>query len=412
MKFCMFHLMPYRALPDDFQERYRSICVDVPSHLYDPLKGARMYNDTLDELIYADQMGLDGVCVNEHHSHMYGMMPSPNLMAAALARQTSQAAVVVLGNSLPLYSPAIRVAEEFAMLDAISGGRLVAGFPVGSSHDTNFSYGEPPATLREKYREAHDLILQSWTRPEVFSYNGKYNKLRYVNVLPKPVQKPHPPIWVPGGGSIETWDFCLENDYVYSYLSYAGAESGLSRLKGFWERAEELGVEKNPYRAGFLQLVVVSETDERAERDYAEHALYFFKKCLHTYPGYVEAPGYRTMRTISANVQSVYTNTRQQQAREWSWGDYVEAGNIIAGSPATVRDRLREAITKLHVGNLMVLLHIGSMPKELTLKNIQLFAEEVMPHLTDMWSDWENRWWIKPVVETGRTAAPISTLSD
>ena len=410
MKFCMFHLMPYRDLPADFEDQYRSICVDVPSHLYDPLMGSRMYNDALDELVYADKMGMDGVCVNEHHSHMYGMMPSPNLMAAALARETSQAAVIVLGNSLPLYSPAIRVAEEFAMLDAISGGRLIAGFPVGSSHDTNFSYGEVPATLREKYREAHDLIIQAWTRDEVFSFNGKFNQLRYVNVLPKPIQKPHPPIWVPGGGSVETWDFCLENDYVYCYLSYSGYENGMTRIRGFWDRAEELGYDNNPYRAGFLQLVVVSETDEQAEKDYAEHAMYFFKKCLHTYAGFVEAPGYRTMNTITRNLRSTFANARTQQAEEWTWRDYVDAGNIIAGSPATVRDRLREAIKGLNVGNLMVLLHIGSMPKELTMKNIQMFSEEVMPHLQDMWPEWENRWWIKPVGQASREA--VSTPGD
>ncbi len=413
MKFCMFHLMPYRDLPDDFEKRYRSICVDVPSsELYDPLQGAQMYNDALDELVYASKMGMDGICVNEHHSHMYGMMPSPNLMASALARETENSAIIVLGNSITLYSPAIRVAEEFAMLDAISGGRLVAGFPVGSSHDTNYSYGETPATLREKYAEAHDLIIESWTRPDVFSFNGKYNQLRYVNVIPKPVQKPHPPIWVPGGGSVETWDFCLEHDYVYCYLSYAGYASGLSRLQGFWDRADELGYDKNPYRAGFLQLVVVSETDEQAERDYAEHALYFFKKCLHTYPGFVEAPGYRTLKTITANMNSAFANARAQQSRDWGWQDYVDAGNIIAGSPATVRDRLREAITGLNVGHLMVLLHIGSMPKDLTQKNIQLFSEEVMPHLRDMWPEWEDRWWIKPAGSAVEPAASVPVADD
>ena len=73
-------------------------------------------------------------------------MPSPNLMAAMLARRTSNAALIVLGNSLALYNPPIRVAEEFAMLDVASGGRLVAGFPVGTSMDTNFAYGQNPAT--------------------------------------------------------------------------------------------------------------------------------------------------------------------------------------------------------------------------------------------------------------------------
>ena len=211
---------------------------------------------------------------------------------------------------------------------------------------------------------------------------------------------------------METWDFCLENDYVYCYLSYSGYASGLSRLQGFWDRADELGYDKNPYRAGFLQLVVVSETDEQAEKDYAEHAMYFFKKCLHTYPGFADAPGYRTMKTLSANVRSVYSNARQQQSRDWGWKDYVEAGNIIAGSPATVRDRLREAIKGLNVGHLMVLLHIGSMPKELTEKNIRLFGQEVMPHLKDMWAEWDNRWWINPLSRSEHSEQPVATGND
>ena len=113
-------------------------------------------------------------------------MPSPNIMAAALSRRTSDAALVVMGNSIALYNPPIRVAEEFAMLDVISGGRLVAGFPVGTSMDTNFAYGQTPVTLREKYHEAHDLIIRAWTDPEVFAFNGKYTQLRYVNTWPKP----------------------------------------------------------------------------------------------------------------------------------------------------------------------------------------------------------------------------------
>ena len=204
MKFNWFHLMPYRYLPDNFKEAYPSVWVDIPSSLYDPVKGHWLYNDYLDELEFADRVGFDGICVNEHHQNGYGLMPSPNLMGAALARRTSRAALVVMGNSIALYNPPVRVAEEFAMLDVMSGGRLVAGFPVGTSMDSNFCYGQTPATLREKYREAHDLIIQAWTRPEPFVFNGKYTQLRYVNVWPRPVQKPYPPIWIPGGGSIET----------------------------------------------------------------------------------------------------------------------------------------------------------------------------------------------------------------
>ena len=131
MKLHFFHLMPYRFLPDDFTEKHRSVWVDVDSELFDPVKGHQIYNENLDELEYASELGFDGICVNEHHQNAYGLMPSPNLMAAALARRTEKSALIVLGNSLALYNPPTRVAEEFAMLDCISGGRLVAGFPVG-----------------------------------------------------------------------------------------------------------------------------------------------------------------------------------------------------------------------------------------------------------------------------------------
>src|SRR5437660_578036 len=151
MKICFFHLMPYRFLPDDFENRYRSVWVDVPHSLYDPEKTSRLYHEFLDELEFAEQAGFDGLCVNEHHNNAYGLMPSPNLMASTLTRRTSKAAIVVLGNSLAAYNPPLRVAEEFSMLDVLSKGRLVAGFPVGTSMDMNFAYGINPATLRERY---------------------------------------------------------------------------------------------------------------------------------------------------------------------------------------------------------------------------------------------------------------------
>src|SRR5262252_10623912 len=170
MKISWFHLMPWRWLPEDFRERYHSVWVDLPNRLYDPARGHQLYNEYLDMLEYADEMGFDALGVNEHHQNAYGMMPSPNLMAAALARRTNNAMLLVLGNSIALYNPPVRVAEEFAMLDVVSGGRLIAGFPVGTSMDTNYCYGENPATLREKYREANALILKAWREREPFAW--------------------------------------------------------------------------------------------------------------------------------------------------------------------------------------------------------------------------------------------------
>lgn len=406
MKLHFFHLMPYRFLPDDFREKYRGVWVDIPSHLFDPVKGHQLYNEYLDELEYAASLGFDGICVNEHHQNAYGLMPSPNLMAASLARRTSDAAVIVLGNSIALYNPPTRVAEEFAMLDCISGGRLVAGFPVGTSSDTNFCYGVVPATLRERYYEAHDLILRAWTEPDVFSFNGKYTQLRYVNVWPRPIQKPHPPVWVPGGGSVETWEWVTKHDHVYCYLSYFGHKRGLQVMQGFWEEVARQGKEANPYRAGFLQFVAVSESDAQAERDYAEHAEYFYNRCLHVYPGFADAPGYRTLRTLRAGLSSQFE--RKAFTGELKWKDFVEQGFIIAGSPESVRQQLEEAAKALHVGQMMLLLQFGSMPPELVRKNTELFAREVLPHVRKLWSEYEDHWWIDPLPQEERTSpAPV-----
>jgi len=147
------------------------------------------------------------------------------------------------------------------------------------------------------------VVLQAWTRPEVFAFNGKDTQARYVNIWPRPLQRPHPPVWIPGGGSQETWEGTARLDSVYCYLSYFGYKRGKQTMDGFWEAIDKLGVDDNPYRAGFLQLVCVADSDAAAERLYAPHVDYFYKKCLHVWEGFAEAPGYRTLKTLEAGVR-------------------------------------------------------------------------------------------------------------
>jgi alkanesulfonate monooxygenase SsuD/methylene tetrahydromethanopterin reductase-like flavin-dependent oxidoreductase (luciferase family) len=412
VKLEMFHLMPYRELPEDFREKHHSVWVDVPAELMDPLTVHRLYNDTLDELELAAASGFDGVCVNEHHQNAYGFMPSPNIMAATLARRTRDVALIVLGNSIALYNPPIRVAEEMAMLDHISGGRLVAGFPVGSSPDTNFCYGMNPATLRERYYEAEELIVKAWTEPEVFSFDGTYTQLRYVNLWPRPLQQPRPPIWIPGGGSIETWGWCLEKGYLYAYLSYSGFKRGKSVMDGFWRKADELGVEKNPSHAGFLQLVAVGETESEVADKFGPHGEYFYNKMLHIDPGFSDAPGYRTIDTIKAGLLGQTTRFGERPP-QMTWKDLLQQGNIIAGTPKQVTEQLEHVIKDLHIGHLMVLNQFGSIPHDLAMDNIKITAEKVLPNLRNIWQgEWEDKWWINPIASPQAPAAlrgPLAT---
>ena len=107
MKFTWFNLMPWPYLPDDFREKHRSVWVDIPNTLYDPRKGHEVYHTYLDQLEYAETLGFDGIGCNEHHQNGYGLMPSPNLIAATLSRRTSRAALCVIGNSIAGYTPPI-----------------------------------------------------------------------------------------------------------------------------------------------------------------------------------------------------------------------------------------------------------------------------------------------------------------
>lgn len=282
------------------------------------------------------------------------------------------------------------------MLDCMTDGRLAAGFPVGTSMDVNRCYGITPTETRPRFYEAHDLIMKAWTQPGPFPFNGRFNKLRYVNPWPQPLQKPHPPVWLAGGGSVETWEMAVHNDYTYSYLSFFGYQFAKKLMDGFWETVSRLEADENPYRAGMAQQICVSETDAQAERDYLEHVTYFFKKCLHIPSYFFETPGYRTRRSTEFAIRS---NTPNDIARvaalEKNWKTLVDQGFIIAGSPETVADRLIDAAKGLRIGNLIALLQIGSMGHELTKQNLTLFAEGVLPRIRHLWDGegWEHRWW-------------------
>lgn len=156
-----------------------------------------------------------------------------------------------------------------------------------------------------------------------------------------------------------------------------------------------------PFRLAFLQVVAVSESDSRAEEEYAPHIEYFFLKCLAGIPlGWTALPGYIDYFGLEYLLRDPRDFGLFAQLREMRYKDLVEAGCVIAGSPATVREQLKEMITELRIGNLLVMLQVGSMPHELTLKNIDLFAREVLPYIHKAWEDdgWSHLWWPKRLV--------------
>ena len=224
--------------------------------------------------------------------------------------------------------------------------------------------------LRERYLEAHDLVMRAWQEKDTFAFNGRFNQQRYVNIWPRPVQRPHPPVWIPGGGSIETWQWCARMDYVYAYLSYFGYKDGRATMDGFWGEMARLGKDRNPYRAGFLQFIGVAETREKAMELYREPAECFYGRCL------TPIRAGRRRRAMSRKVRcapgmqsqvgrAASLAAREQARNATQMEDIVERGYVIIGSPDEVVEQLTEVATTLNVGHLMLLLQYGNMNKEL-----------------------------------------------
>src|SRR5215472_11985837 len=168
-------------------------------------------------------------------------------------------------------------------------------------------------------------------------------------------------------------------------------------MDGFWNAVDQHDVEPNPYRAGFLQFVAVADNDAEAERLYAKHALYFYNRCLHLFPGFADPPGYTSVATIRHRIegQIKMAADRQKELEDLTWSQILERGYVVAGSPDSVVQQLTEMEQTLRVGHLMLLLHFGNMPKETVFYNTRRFAEEVMPRLRPMWSEWQDDWWVR-----------------
>ena len=379
MKHFLFHLMPYRELPKDFAEKHESAWVWVPNELFDPERAKVFYNDYLDELVEAEELGFDGVCVNEHHQNAYGLMPSPNLIASMIAARTKRMKIAVVGNALPLYDPPTRVAEEIAMLDVISGGRIISGQVIGGGPEY-FSFSINPAEARTRFAEAHEIIMRAWTEPGPFEFYGEHYKLRYVNTWPKPLQKPHPPVWIPGAGSIETMEFVARRRYAYMGIPYFRIDFFIKNYAMFKECCEKEGYKAHPEQMGLLMPIYVAETDEKAREEFEPHFWYFQKNLI---PGLtLSPPGYTSTKSALRIFKALQDGKTFINGCE-TWDDVEKGGFACVGSPKTVAQKLAEWSKTIGCGNLLGLFQLGNMPHERARKNARLYAEEVMPRLNE-----------------------------
>jgi alkanesulfonate monooxygenase SsuD/methylene tetrahydromethanopterin reductase-like flavin-dependent oxidoreductase (luciferase family) len=290
--------------------------------------------------------------------------------------------ICVLGNALALYNPPTRVAEEMAMLDVMSGGRLIAGLVVGGGPEY-YSYNVNPTDARARFKEALDLVVQAWTRPGPFAFDGDFYHLPYVNPWPRPLQQPHPPIWIPGLGSPSTIALCAERGFGYMGVAYyAPPETFARQALAYHQAVAATGRPYDPDLLGWLTTVYVAPTDEQAVEEVGSHLRYFQANLAAGFvgagkvwmpPGYIDAP---QLIDFLSDLRAQASTPRPSSAMEAMW-----ARSPLIGSPQTVAERLSAYTNELKIGTVLALLQFGSLPAELTRRSTELFAREVVPYV-------------------------------
>jgi alkanesulfonate monooxygenase SsuD/methylene tetrahydromethanopterin reductase-like flavin-dependent oxidoreductase (luciferase family) len=375
IKLYFFHHHHYLEIPED-DAQYRTSMIDFPNELYDPVKGHELYNRHLRTMIRAEQLGFDGLAVSEHHSMVYSMTPTVSLMAARLGAVTHRAKIQVAGTPINLQYPN-RVSEEYAMLDVMSGGRMEYAFPLGTGMEYWANEGTiNPTTARARFREGLDIILKSWSEDGPFRYDGEFYNYRYLNPWPKPFQKPRPKCFIVGTGSEETVSLAVDFDLGYSVV-FVPIPNQLRAFGRLRELAEENGRTIVPDDLIIVVMAYVAETDEQAVREARPHIEKFFSWFHRVTPRFLVPPGYVTTKEFLRRA----SDAALAKSTEATWDDMVNIGRIACGSPETVADTIVKWCEEAGVGRVNVVCENGDMPEWKTVKNMTMFAEEVMPRI-------------------------------
>ena len=256
-----FSEQPNGHVTEEDLHKYDSGRLGFPNTYFDPQKAHVLYNQYHEQYAVADEVGFDGIMTNEHHASYWCMKPAVNLDAAVISKLTKKVKIAILGNVIAVNDP-VRMAEEIAMLDCYSGGRIISGFVRGTAVES-LQGGIDPTENFARFQEAHDLIIKCWTTPGPFRYEGKYYHYRAVNPWVVPIQKPHPDIWFPGTGSPESVVWAARHRHPYMNL---GALVDMTEwLKGVYiDTAKDVGFTPGPEHFGYLLRVLCADTDEKA----------------------------------------------------------------------------------------------------------------------------------------------------
>jgi alkanesulfonate monooxygenase SsuD/methylene tetrahydromethanopterin reductase-like flavin-dependent oxidoreductase (luciferase family) len=401
MKVGYFTERPVRWVPEEVILK-NGAHFAVSNKYFDREKAADDYNYWIDENCYAEELGFDIVALNEHHGNPFCMGSVMNVEAAILARLTKKAHILLIGNPLPVLKHPLRMAEELAEIDLISRGRLITGWVRGAGSEQFFNNANPSYN-REYFEEAHDFIVQAWTKPGPWRYEGKHFHYRHVNPWALPYQKPHPQMWIPGTLSPETVLWCAQHGYPYFGLGTA-----LAATCDLWEyyadEAQRQGYQAGSENFGYLVPAFLAETDEKAQ-ELGKGFLFGGGQNTFARPEHTLPPGYNSkdaIRRLSKQPQGSWLGVSGEKlkATQVEEKKQVDAEEIhrkllpgyeraqkqhqfVIGSPKTVIQKLETIMKVLRPGSIVVFNVQGPVSNQDRQNSMRLMAKEVAPAIKE-----------------------------
>ncbi|GAA2897995.1 LLM class flavin-dependent oxidoreductase [Pseudonocardia halophobica] len=392
MQYWSFTEAAYPDLPEP--ETYPSIRVTLPNGVIDPERAASLWDRYIREWQVADECGLN-VMVNEHHSTATCMTSVAPLITAVLARVTSNARILLLGNPVANRPDPVRIAEEMALVDVLSHGRLDVGFVRGVPYEISAT-NTKPIGMTERMWEAIELITRAWaTHDGPFNWEGEFFHHRQVNIWPRPYQQPTPPVWVTAVSPSSATRIADQDYRIATFLT--GYEGARTVFQAYRDRQAEAG---KPVPAddkfGYAALVYTGKTDAEG-LDGARKLLWYLtsNKVATEFlypPGYTPYPVRAAgLRAHSAVHDPALLADQGGHAKKdlalMSLEELIDRGIVFAGSPQTVSNQIEKFYSEVGgFGNLLLMGQAGHMEHDEAVRGLELFADQVVPavnRLTD-----------------------------
>lgn len=350
---------------------------------FEPEVAVRTYQNHVEAWIELEKQGFDGVAINEHHGTPFGLGNSPNLMAAAISQLTSKLKILIYANLLPIHEP-LRLAEELAMLDCMTNGRLIAGVGRGAPREYKI-FNVPMGESRGRFTEGFEVMRRAWTEDR-FSFDGDFYKFHDVSIWPRPVQQPHPPIWVPLTGSKETIEWAAANDATITPGVFAGSMRE-DTIRYFAECQEKHGRRVQSDKISVMVDCYVADSKEQAIAEYGEYLMYLFNTLLRydqvwqkdvSKTGYYSTTAFEHLRQGAKGTLAEDTTV----FNEWTMDSVrAAADHMPIGTADEVVERIIAECDDAGANNVLLVCNRGHIPQPMYLNQIRRIGAEVLPRL-------------------------------